>query len=126
MNRITAVLLGLLTCWPLIYLVYFFGFMFSMVFSIMWPGRAGGAADPAARMGQMFILHLLTMLVLAVLLVIYICYLFQTDRVARDKKPLWAVALFLGNMIAMPVFWYLYVWRQLPRQTAEPEQTPSD
>jgi hypothetical protein len=23
---------------------------------------------------------------------------------------LWAVVLFLGNMIAMPVFFYLYIW----------------
>jgi EamA domain-containing membrane protein RarD len=46
------------------------------------------------------------------LLAIYVRLLFKTERVPTDKKTLWAVVLFLGNMLAMPVFWYLYVWRE--------------
>ncbi len=40
-------------------------------------------------------------------------YLFKTDVVPQDKKALWAVVLFLGNMISMPIFWYLYIWTKL-------------
>jgi hypothetical protein len=46
-----------------------------------------------------------------VLLAIYITFLFKTDRVPQDKKTLWAVVLFCGNLFAMPVFWYLYLWK---------------
>ena len=57
-------------------------------------------------------LHLLTMLEILVLLVIYIVHVFKTDSVPQDKKALWAVVLFLGNMLAMPVYWYLYIWKE--------------
>jgi len=40
-----------------------------------------------------------------VLFVIYIVHLFKTDRVPNNKKALWAVVLFLGSMIAMPICW---------------------
>jgi hypothetical protein len=39
---------------------------------------------------------------------------FRNDRVDKDKKVLWAVVLFMGNMIAMPIYWYLYIWREVP------------
>jgi hypothetical protein len=37
---------------------------------------------------------------------------FRNDHVDKDKKVLWAVVLFMGNMIAMPIYWYLYIWRE--------------
>jgi hypothetical protein len=46
------------------------------------------------------------------LLGIYIVNVFKNDRVSKDKKALWVVVLFLGNMIAMPVYWYLYIWEE--------------
>jgi hypothetical protein len=58
-------------------------------------------------------LHFLTMFEIAVLLVIYIRHVFKTDRVPQDKKSLWAVVLFLGNVVAMPIYWYLYIWTDL-------------
>mgnify|MGYP001496655692 CR=1 FL=1 len=45
------------------------------------------------------------------LIVSYIVCLFKTSNVPNDKKPLWAVVIFMGHFLAMPIFWYLYVWR---------------
>jgi hypothetical protein len=59
------------------------------------------------------------MLEVLVLLVIYVVYLFKTDRVAQDKKALWAAVLLLGGLIAMPVFWYLYIWKQPAQGTSD-------
>jgi hypothetical protein len=67
-----------------------------------------------------FGMHFFTMIVIFALTAFYIVYLFKTDRVAQDKKALWAVVLFLGNMIAFPVFWYLYIWKE-PAPLAEPQ-----
>ena len=56
----------------------------------------------------------------------YIFYIFRTDRIAADKKALWAVVIFLGNMIAMPVFFFIYVWPETwPRQPAPPTPKPT-
>ena len=59
------------------------------------------------------------MLEIIALLVIYVAYLFKTDRVGQDKKALWAVVLLLGNIVAMPVFWYLYIWKKPERGIPE-------
>jgi hypothetical protein len=39
---------------------------------------------------------------------------FRNDQVEKDKKVLWAVVIFMGNMIAMPIYWYLYIWKDVP------------
>lgn len=59
-----------------------------------------------------FVLHGITIFWIGALLVFYIRNVFKNDRVQKDKKALWAVVLFMGNMIAMPIYWYLYVWRE--------------
>lgn len=52
------------------------------------------------------------------LLVTYILDTFRNDRVAKDMKALWAVVLFMGSIFAMPIYWYLYVWRDSPPAVA--------
>jgi cytosine/uracil/thiamine/allantoin permease len=51
------------------------------------------------------------MIVIMALLTFYIINVFRNDRVNKDMKILWAVVLFFGNFVAMPVYWYLYIWR---------------
>ncbi len=79
------------------------------------------SAEPPIIMMVIFPLHFFTMFEIFVLIAIYIFYLFKTDVVPQDKKALWAVVLFLGNMISMPIFWYLYIWKKL-REKDTPEQ----
>jgi hypothetical protein len=61
------------------------------------------------------------MLVIAALTVFYIVNVFRNERVVKDQKVLWAVVLFLGNVMAMPIYWYLYIWKDgLPAGTPSP------
>jgi hypothetical protein len=109
MSKGKAVTLAVFTAWPFLYFILFFCMVFGMSFSDLSGGDSSGL--PLA-FKIIFPLHLLTMLEMIILLVIYIVYLFKSDRVAQDKKVLWAVVLFLGNIIAMPIFWYLYIWKE--------------
>jgi hypothetical protein len=59
------------------------------------------------------------MLAIMALTVFYIVNVFRNERVDKDKKVLWAVVLFMGNMIAMPIYWYLYIWKE-PAVTSAP------
>ena len=67
-----------------------------------------------------FVAQMLVWLLLVALIVFYILHLFTTDRVRQDKKALWAVVLFLGNIFAMPVYFYFYVWQNPSEDTGEP------
>lgn len=100
-SRPIQLLIGAATCLPFIYMIYFFSTAFTPTGD---PSRAREEFD------FLFRLHLGTIFLIFALLIFYIVHLFKSERVPQDKKALWAVVLFLGNMIAMPVFWYLYIW----------------
>lgn len=113
-SRAVVILLGGLTLWPFLYIGLFFAFT---VFSFVGLQSADG--QQAADLFKYIVpLHCGTMLLMFGLVGVFVFHLFRTDRVAADKKALWAVVLFLGNMMALPIYWYLYLWRQ-PCQIAE-------
>jgi magnesium-transporting ATPase (P-type) len=102
MSRSRKILLGALTAWPVVYFFVFLAF-----FVNAWNSQG----EEPAGFTAILIAHLITMLVIMGLLVFYIVHVYRSARVPDDKRVLWAVILFLGNMIAMPVYFFLYIWR---------------
>lgn len=117
MKKPTKIILGIATLWPILYMAIFFVFIFSQVF-LFSQKEAPSQSGPPPKFLMIFGLHFLTMLWIFALLIIYNVNVFRNNRVAKDKKALWAVVLFLGNMVAMPIYWYLYIWRE-PKETIE-------
>jgi ABC-type Na+ efflux pump permease subunit len=93
-------------------MVIFFVLIFSLVFT-------STSSSPANRLppgvSLIFALQFVTIILMFVLLFIYIKDVFTNQRIPQDKKALWVVVLFVGNMIAMPVYFYLYIWKE-PKQ----------
>jgi hypothetical protein len=110
MTKTGKTLLGAATLWPLLYMILFFLVVVgTMLFSV------GGGRDPIQGIFPIFILvHLLTMLITLALSIFYIVNVFRNDRIQNDKKALWAIVIFMGNAIAMPIYWYLYFWKAEP------------
>jgi hypothetical protein len=107
LNRPTALLIAVLTVAPWAYFVFLLS-RFMPTFEAM---SSSTAPEQFFRnFDLIFRLHLLVMVLIVALMAFYIIHLFRTDRVPNDKKTLWAVVLFLGNLLAMPVYWYLYMW----------------
>ncbi len=48
----------------------------------------------------------------------YIYHAVTNDRLKGDAKLIWGVFLFMANILVMPVYWYLYIWR-------EPDELPA-
>jgi len=106
MKPLTKILLAIATIWPFFYMILFFVFMFGSVFF------RGSPEDFPLTFMVIIPMHLFTMFLIMALTVFYMVNVFRNDRVDKDKKVLWAVVLFLGSMIAMPIYWYLYIWRE--------------
>lgn len=104
------VLLGIATFWPLIYLAIFFIFT-AYQFFVAFTNPPSEENGIPITFSIIFILHFMTMILMFILIIIYIRNVFKNDRIHKDKKGLWAVVLFLGNIIAMPIYWYLYIWK---------------
>jgi Ni,Fe-hydrogenase I cytochrome b subunit len=111
LQKSTKILLGVATLWPFAYMILFFGFIFS---SILFRPTVGAESGIQPVFALIFGLHLFTMLVILALTIVYIVDVFKNDRVEKDKKALWAIVIFMGNMIAMPIYWYLYIWKDPP------------
>lgn len=110
MSRTKALALGALTLWPVVYILLFMGTLAYM--ALFTPNR-----PMPPYLALLFVLHLLTMLEIFVLLVYYIAHLFKTTAIPQDKKALWGVVLFMGNVLSMPVYWYLYIWTPPAEET---------
>ncbi len=109
LSRSVALLVAVLTLAPWIFFIVLFTY-FARHFQTNLPTTATPPEEFFQNFNTTFRLQLLFMALSVALLVFYIVHVFRTDRVPADKKALWAVVLFLGNFLAMPVYWYLYVW----------------
>jgi energy-coupling factor transporter transmembrane protein EcfT len=111
----------ILTVLPIFYMLFFMAFIFITMVTTISTSKAP-SKDMFDFFPVLFIMHFAIILVSFGLIAFYIYYLFKTDRVEKDKKALWAVVLLLGSFFAMPVFWYLYIWRE-PQSVLASEQS---
>ena len=111
LNRGLRLVLGVLTIAPIGYLVLFLSYLFPKLASVL-EGPAPQRDQYSTLFHTVVLLHLTAIVLAFAILGFCIVYLFRTDRVPPDKKALWATVLLLGNMLTMPVFWYLYIWRE--------------
>ena len=106
LSRPLKVVIGVLTAWPLLYMGLFFAFILGTMLwiSAITPDGGPDSSGPPVAFLAVVAGHIATMLLMFGLTAFYIVFLFKTDRVPRDKKALWAVVLFLGNILAMPTW----------------------
>ena len=116
MTKGKAITLGIFSIWPILYMFIFMGTIIIMMAST-FAGHPPGNGQQKIMM-VILPLHFFTVFEIFALAAIYIFYLFKTDVVPQDKKALWAVVIFLGNMISMPIFWYIYIWKKVKEEEA--------
>lgn len=63
-----------------------------------------------------FGLNLFSTLLFFVLLIIFLINVLGNDRVEKEKKIIWALLIIFGSIVAMPVYWYLFIWSE-PKKT---------
>ena len=103
MRKTIKIIVGIATLLPLLYMIFFMLTVLGSVlqtiqipFTILIP------------------LHLLTMIWLMGLMSFYLVNVLRNDTLNTDKKILWVVVLIMGNMVAMPIYWYMCLWQQNP------------
>jgi hypothetical protein len=46
------------------------------------------------------------------LFLIFLIYLGRMKNINNEKKWLWRGLMFFGHVIAIPIFWYFYIWKE--------------
>jgi hypothetical protein len=101
MNSTKKILLGLITLWPLLYLVAFMFFAPVLFF-----------AAPDFPIEIVFFLHPFTMFVIVGLLVFYVRDALNNKKIPETRKTLWVVLLIIGNAIVMPIYFYSFIMKK--------------
>ncbi len=108
MSRFKKILLGIATVWPFAYIILFMLFVFLLIF--VQPGGDG--------FGALFLLiipvHMLTIFLAIGMQIFYIVDTFRNERVEKNQQIMWVILLVLLGLLAMPVYWYLNIWREVP------------
>lgn len=60
----------------------------------------------------LFVVHMFTILLIIALMAFYIVQVVRTDCLDQTTRIIWVVLLCMLGMLAMPVYWYLYIWRE--------------
>lgn len=99
------VLLAIATIWPVLYMVIFLGFI---LFVILSP------AEPQQDIFvSLFVVHFMTFLLVIGLAIFYICHVFKNRKLSGEQKTLWTVVFIFAGAIAMPIYWYQYICKNI-------------
>lgn len=60
-----------------------------------------------------------TMLLMLGLMIFYVVNAYNSPKLPADKRSIWVIILFFGNIIAMPIYWYQYIWKEIPEHEEE-------
>lgn len=105
--------------WPILYIFLFIAAVMLLVG--LSPQDGGGSGEsmwlPFSFMGLMAV-HTITIFGSLALTVFYIIRIFKTEQIEQNMKIMWTLLMFFAGMLAQPVFWYLYIWREAPAATS--------
>ena len=107
MSKPAKAVLGALTITPLLYMVFF-------VMVIMTSAGAPGAgllSSPEA-FAMLFLAHGAVMLLIMGQTMLYVVHALTKNDGLEDSvlKAIWALILLMGNALAIPIYFMLYVW----------------
>ena len=102
----TRILIGIATLWPPVYFVLFLA---SIGLAFTTVGQSPNRQAFPDVFKFIFPLHCFTMLLSFALMAVYIVHAFKNSRFTQEMRILWVIILFMGNMLAFPVYWWLYL-----------------
>ena len=104
------VLLGVLSVWPLFYIVSFLTTFFTLRYFIVT--KHSPIVNDLEFVRPLFIgTFLLTMFVSLALKALYIIHAVKAPSVEQRNRVIWVFVLLLGGMVAYPIYWYVQIWR---------------
>jgi hypothetical protein len=112
MKRSAKVTLGAVTLlplgWTIWLLIQFGGFMLQAL------GHGSVSQDEFGQLQRLLWLHAIAALVMVLLLVVYFVLCLRNRRLVEGARIGWMVALLVGGIFVMPIYFALHVWPESP------------
>lgn len=109
MSPCVKILLGVVTCCPILLLLGS-----ELIINVLPVSDIHGVPSSTVQwVAYSALLFIIAGFLSFMLLVYYILHVSNNEEISSHKKFLWKAILVLGNILAMPIYWYKYVWHKL-------------
>jgi hypothetical protein len=105
MTKSKAITLGVFTAWPLVA-----GPVIGLI-ALLVEMKGILKVKPSDELVLFSVFYSITPICVLALLVFYIGYLFAKSQLPLGKRLVWFAVLVFGHVLAMPLFWYLHIWK---------------
>jgi len=109
MSNMKTTILGIFTVLPILFFIISYPFFTDFIRSI--ESEAYTSDQDVATFFLMASMVLMVLILIFVLMRIYKKDVAKNPNIEESKRPLWVTLIFFGNLLTMPVYWYLYIWK---------------
>jgi hypothetical protein len=126
LNKSAKIVLGILTFLPLLFLISTLGFFVFNFFSVFF------SQEPEMPMMLFsYLSYVLPYLFLIILLalglfVFYIVHIIRNASLDTEKRILWIVVVFFAYGVALPIYWYIHIWKNNAAKATNTDQITGD
>lgn len=113
MNKVIRGVLGIVASLPAAYIAFFMsGWFCTLVVLFFFEGPPFGYFYYHRMV--LWRLFLTSLITAAVLILAAIIHVVVANRLDAEAKGGWLLTLFIGNIVTLPLYWYLNIWRETP------------
>ncbi|MCA9392374.1 hypothetical protein KC614_04215 [candidate division WWE3 bacterium] len=116
MSKGKKIFLGVLAIWPVFYLFVGVPFLLTQLATAFGDGVA---TIPDSTFAYFIVIHIVTVVLIFAQIIYYIVKAANNDAIEHNKKIAWYIGIFMGNIFAIPIYWYLHIWKEDPQQTPQ-------
>jgi hypothetical protein len=116
LSKSIKILIGLTTVWVAAYPLLFFIVWLFMMFSIGFTPPSSGEGFPLFMVPffAIFPLHCITILLQFGLSIFYLVHIIKNRDASETLRIILGVGTFFLPFVAMPIYYYLFVWPEQP------------
>lgn len=126
LNKPVKILVGVGTVWIILYPLLFIVVWFTMMTGFMFSNSAEPPTLIFSYFPIIFPVHCLTFIIQFALMGFYLYHIIRNTAASEVLRVILGVGTFFMPYIAMPAYYYLYMWREQPPDWALGKETKSD
>lgn len=125
LNRSLKLLVGGGTFWLLFYPLLFIAIWFLAIPGFMFSPSSETPFSMFSMFDLIFPVHCLTAIMQFVLMGFYLFHIIKNTLVSDTIRAIFGIGIFFMPFIAMPVYYYFFIWKDSPPNWALPQVKPS-
>jgi prolipoprotein diacylglyceryltransferase len=102
--------------------------LFFVIFLTSFLQATGKPANPGIfnLFPILFVFYGLTIILMVGLPIFYIMHIMKNNFDTPELRIIWVILVLMGGIVAMPIYFYLYIWRGAEKQKSQAKSAKSE